>query len=363
MISDAWSRSRALRSGIFVSAIWRTWSRERRPTLVRFGSPEPLSSRSASLIRTAAGGVFVMKGNERSSKTVISTGVMRPFWSAVCALYALQNSMMLTPCWPRAGPTGGAGVAAPALIWSLMTAVNRFLGGMTSFYVTGWNGPGAGSRPERSEGWGAPGSSNLADLVERQLDRRLAAEDRDQHLQLLLLGVDLVDGGREGRERAVHDSDRLAHLEVHDGGRGGGGGGSRLGRPAGGRLRVGRREDLHDLVDGERRGPRGGADEAGDARGVADRAPRLVVELHPDQQVAGQHLAVDLRALAVLDLGDLFGGHLDLIDVVLDVQGLDAGLEVGLHLVLVARVGVHDVPVAGRDPQRLAHRLGRVQLG
>src|SRR5918994_990336 len=41
--------------------------------------------------------------------------------------------MMLTPCWPSAGPTGGAGVAAPALIWSLMTAVNRFLGGMTSF--------------------------------------------------------------------------------------------------------------------------------------------------------------------------------------------------------------------------------------
>src|SRR5687767_12030177 len=42
--------------------------------------------------------------------------------------------MMLTPCWPSAGPTGGAGVAAPALIWSLMTAVNRFLGGMTSFF-------------------------------------------------------------------------------------------------------------------------------------------------------------------------------------------------------------------------------------
>jgi hypothetical protein len=40
----------------------------------------------------------------------------------------------LTPCWPSAGPTGGAGVAAPALIWSLMTAVNRFLGGMTSFF-------------------------------------------------------------------------------------------------------------------------------------------------------------------------------------------------------------------------------------
>src|SRR3954469_6636708 len=77
-----------------------------------------------------------------------------PRCDSVAALYALQNSMMLTPCWPSAGPTGGAGVAAPALIWSLMTAVNRFLGGMTSFCV-GWTGPGAGPRPERSEGWGA----------------------------------------------------------------------------------------------------------------------------------------------------------------------------------------------------------------
>ena len=31
------------------------------------------------MISTAAGGVFVMNVNERSSKTVISTGVMRPF--------------------------------------------------------------------------------------------------------------------------------------------------------------------------------------------------------------------------------------------------------------------------------------------
>src|ERR671932_799782 len=114
-----------------------------------------------------------------------------PRCDSVAALYALQNSMMLTPCWPSAGPTGGAGVAAPALIWSLMTAVNRFLGGMTSFFVTGWNGPVAESRRERASGGVRRGpSSDLLDLVERQLDRRLAAEDGDQHLQLLLLGVE-----------------------------------------------------------------------------------------------------------------------------------------------------------------------------
>src|SRR3954471_24897372 len=156
--------------------------------------------------------------------------------------------MMLTPCCPSAGPTGGAGVAAPALIWSLMTAVNRFLGGMTSFFVTGWNGLGAGPRPERSEGWGAPGPLNLADLVERQLDGRLAAEDGDQHLQLLLLGVDLVDRCGEGRERAVHDGDRLGGLEVHDGDRSRDGPGGGLAAAGARRLRRrGRHQDLDDL--------------------------------------------------------------------------------------------------------------------
>src|SRR3954447_19286980 len=44
--------------------------------------------------------------------------------------------MMLTPCWPSAGPTGGAGLAAPALIWSLMIAESfRFLGGISGLLV------------------------------------------------------------------------------------------------------------------------------------------------------------------------------------------------------------------------------------
>jgi len=34
----------------------------------------------------------------------------------------LQKSMMLTPCGPSAVPTGGAGVAFPAAIWSFTIA-------------------------------------------------------------------------------------------------------------------------------------------------------------------------------------------------------------------------------------------------
>ena len=81
---------------------------------------------SASRSSTAAGGVLVMNVNERSSNTVISTGTIVLPWACVCALNDLQNSMMLTPCWPSAGPTGGAGLAAPAWICSLIL-VRTFL--------------------------------------------------------------------------------------------------------------------------------------------------------------------------------------------------------------------------------------------
>src|ERR1700693_4182167 len=57
---------------------------------------------------------------------VTTTGRMRPSWLPVCALKPLQNSMMLTPCWPSAGPTGGDGFALPAGIWSLTIAWTLF---------------------------------------------------------------------------------------------------------------------------------------------------------------------------------------------------------------------------------------------
>ena len=73
-----------------------------------------------------------MKVNERSSKTVISTGMIVPESCWVSALNALQNSMMLTPCWPSAGPTGGAGFAAPAGICSLIS--------VRTFFAMAWSG-------------------------------------------------------------------------------------------------------------------------------------------------------------------------------------------------------------------------------
>ena len=70
------STSLAFRSGIFSSAISRTWALVTVPTLFLFGSPEPFSTFAALASRMAAGGVFVMNVNDLSEKTVIQ--MIRP---------------------------------------------------------------------------------------------------------------------------------------------------------------------------------------------------------------------------------------------------------------------------------------------
>ena len=56
----------ALRSGIFSSAISRTCACVIVATFVLFGTPDAVSMLHAFLMRTAAGGVLVMKEKERS---------------------------------------------------------------------------------------------------------------------------------------------------------------------------------------------------------------------------------------------------------------------------------------------------------
>src|ERR1035437_2734099 len=54
------------------------------------------------------------------------TGRTFPCLSCVLALNCLQNSMMLIPLEPSAGPIGGAGLACPPLHWSLTKPVTSF---------------------------------------------------------------------------------------------------------------------------------------------------------------------------------------------------------------------------------------------
>ena len=60
------------------------------------------------------------------TETVITTGNTLPALSCVRALNCLQKSIMFRPFEPRAGPTGGDGLAAPPLIWSLINPAISF---------------------------------------------------------------------------------------------------------------------------------------------------------------------------------------------------------------------------------------------
>src|SRR5262249_32426723 len=245
------STSLAVRSGIFVRAISSTCARVTVPTFVLPGSFEPLSRPAARFSSTDAGGVFVTKVNERSAYTVMTTGMMSPSCAWVCALKALQNSMMFTPRCPSAGPTGGLGFACPAGICSLISA--------TTFLAM---------------------SLGFLDLHEVELDGRRATEDADQHAQLALVGLHFLNDTVEVLERPVDHLHVLALLEEH------------LGLRLDGAL-LHLMRDLAHLGFRDRRdgvGIGGAAEESGDLRRGLDDVPGLVVEAHVHEDVAGEEL-------------------------------------------------------------------------
>jgi len=111
------------KSGSFSWAISSSCLWERVATISVPVAEAPFLSFNFCLMSSETGGSLVMKVKVRSSKMVISAGIIWPRLSLVLSLYWLQKSMMLTPCWPRAGPTGGAGLAAPAGRFNLRTVL------------------------------------------------------------------------------------------------------------------------------------------------------------------------------------------------------------------------------------------------
>src|SRR3954471_19901368 len=98
----------------------------------------------------------------------------------VWALNALQNSMMLRPRWPSAGPIGGDGFALPAGTCSLMKPTTFFA--MSCPQLRGAVRPWLASRVKSTK-------SDFLDLRIFQLDRGGAAKDRHRHLESCLLLV------------------------------------------------------------------------------------------------------------------------------------------------------------------------------
>src|SRR4030095_261830 len=87
-----------------------------------------------------------------------------------------------------------------------------------------------------------------------------------------------------------------------------------------------------------------------------DDVPGLVVELHVDEDVPGEEHPRRGLLAALNELDDLLGRHQHLAEVLLLAERLDALLERGLRLVLVARVRMHHVPVLrhGTAQRRMA---------
>src|SRR6266849_3626066 len=297
------SRSAAFKSGIFALAISSTCLRLILPTLSVCGRGLPDSMPAAFLISTVVGGVLMMKLKLLSAYAVITTGSGRPGSTfCVCALNALQNSMMLRPRWPSAGPMGGDGFALPAGTCSLIKP--------TIFFAM----------------------SGFLHLSELELDRSRAPKNRHRDAQAALLVVHVLDGALEIGERAFLHAHHLAHLEEHLG----------LG------LLHAFAHLLHDRLD-LLLGDRGGlgcraADEAGHLVGVLHQVPGVVAHLHLDQHVAGKELALRHVLLAALHLDHFLDRHQDLAELVLHSGPGNPVLERPLHGFLESGIGMHDVP-------------------
>src|SRR5712664_910311 len=236
---------------------------------------------------------------------------MSPSWLLVWALKPLPNSMMLTPCWPRAGPTGGDGLAFPAVICSFTIA------------------------------WTFFAMLEPLHLVVLELDGREAPEDRHHDLELAALRVEVVDRALEVHERSLDDPHLVALLE--------------------GRLELGLfrpllhlLEDPLDLLGGQGHGLGARADEARHLRRRAHEVPRVVGQLHLHEQVAGKELLLRLDLLALPDLAHLLRGHDDAPEEILEAEDLGPRLDGRRHLVLEPRIGVDDEPLL-RGRARLAH--------
>src|SRR5207245_1470548 len=105
-------------------------------------------------------------------------------------------------------------------------------------------------------------------------------------------------------------------------------------------------EDVLDLLARERSRLGTTSHEAGDTWRVADDVPGMVVEVHAYEQVTREDLLLHHDLATVLELDDVFHRDDDFEDPVLDRHRTHAAREVRLHLVLVTRVRVHDVPAA-----------------
>src|SRR5213594_874109 len=246
------------------------------------------------------------------------TGMMDPSWLWVLALNCLQNSIMFTPCCPRAGPTGGAGLAFPAGICNLTRV-------LTSFAKT------------------CPFPLQPLDLRKPQLDRSAPAKNADQDFHPPAFLIDLVHHSVEPEERSVDNAHAVPFVKFLF--------------LAGHRCpAVDLLAERVDLLLRQGDGVRAPAHEARDLRGLLDHLPGLVRHVHFNQHIPREKFPSRGAFLAFLDLDHVLGRHQHLPDLVLQAHLVGAFQNAVLHTALESRIGVHDVPVLAHGAV-LAHSI------
>src|SRR5579859_590771 len=245
--------------------------------------------------------------------------------------------MRLMPCWARAGPIGGAGLALPALIASVTTA-------LTFFAITCYPLPCVAKRPAgRLLTDVQPGrldchpsipmvyvSLRLLHLQEVQFDRCFPSEEGNHDAHFGLFDINVSHGAGKVIERPINDTHALAHLE----------GDFDLGRFL-----------LHAAHDGldffwtQGRGFVTHAYKARDAGRVAYHVPTVFVHFHLDEDVTRKYTPFDGLAFTFLDFNLFFRGYHHVEDFVLHSHRLNALFDSVAHLIFVARIAVNDVPL------------------
>ena len=94
---------------------------------------------------------------------------------------------MFKPLEPSAGPTGGAGLAAPALIWSLMNPVTSFAIDCLLFFCY---------------------------LSKAEFQQGFSAEDHNYNFEFASVFLYRIYCSAETAERAVCDLDRLSDFKI-----------------------------------------------------------------------------------------------------------------------------------------------------
>src|SRR5437762_4028528 len=325
MMRKAASSSRAFKSLRLVFTMSMTCLRVTLPTLVLFGSFEPAAMLAAFFNRTAAGGLLVMNVNDLSLKTVITTGRMSPACLCVAALKSLQNAMMFTPRGPRAVPTGGAGLACPAGICSLIWAT-------ISLAIL-----------ERvcSRDLGADGSAAF-DLPIFQFHRRGATKNSDRNAQLATFGIDFFNDTGLILERTVGDLHGFANFEadfwfhllfalLH------------------------LREHAFHFRLSHRDGFILGSGKPDHARCIADEIPGppdqlivLVEQMHINDQITGEKFPRGFSLFTFFDFRDAFGRKEHVVNHVAHLFGFDAFQNVLAHFVFLTGKHMHHVPLIFR---------------